>query len=309
VISAASLSTDPAKVQAVADWPVPSNIRELRGFLGLAGYYRKFVKHFGILAKPLTELLKKDQLFVWTPAHAEAFELLKAALCSAPVLALPDFTKPFHIETDASGSGISAVLQQDGHPLAFISKPLSNRNQGLTVYEKEYLAILLAVDHWRHYLLQAEFYIHTDHQSLTHLKDQRLHTAWQQKVFARLMGLRYKILYKKGTENGAVDALSQRRHPEQLMAISSITHQWLEAVVLSYQADLEANKLLSQLAINPESMPSYSLVQGVIRYKGRIWLGSSKAIQQQVLTAFHASPMGGHSGAPATYSRLKRLFF
>ena len=281
MISAAGLSTDPAKVQAVADWPVPSNVRELRGFLGLAGYYRKFVKHFGILAKPLTELLKKDQLFVWTPAHAEAFELLKAALCSAPVLALPDFTKPFHIETDASGSGISAVLQQDGHPLAFISKPLSNRNQGLTVYEKEYLAILLAVDHWRHYLLQAEFYIHTDHQSLTHLKDQRLHTAWQQKVFARLMGLRYKILYKKGTENGAVDALSQRRHPEQLMAISSITHQWLEAVVLSYQADLEANKLLSQLAINPESMPSYSLVQGVIRYKGRIWLGSSKPLQQQ----------------------------
>ena len=110
MISAAGLSTDPAKVQAVADWPVPSNIRELRGFLGLAGYYRKFVKHFGILAKPLTKLLKKDQLFVWTPAHAEAFELLKAALCSAPVLALPDFTKPFHIETDASGSGIGVVL-------------------------------------------------------------------------------------------------------------------------------------------------------------------------------------------------------
>ncbi|XP_066365145.1 uncharacterized protein [Miscanthus floridulus] len=242
MISAAGLSTDPAKVQAVVDWLVPSNIRELRGFLGLAGYYRKFVKHFGILAKPLIELLKKDKLFVWTPAHAEAFELLKAALCSALVLALLDFNKPFHIETDASGLGIGAMLQP-------------------------------------------------------------------QKVFARLMGLQYKILYKKGTKNGAVDALSQRRHLEQLMAISSITHQWLEAVVLSYQEDLEANKLLSQLSLNPESVPSYSLVQGVIRYKGRIWLGSSKPLQQQVLTAFHASPMGGHSGAPVTYSRLKRPFF
>ena len=107
----------------------------------------------GILAKPLIELLKKDQIFVWTLAHAEAFALLKAALCSAQVLALPDFNQPFHIETDASGSGIGAVLQQDGHPIAFISKPLSKRNQGLTVYEKEYLVILLAVDHWRHYLL------------------------------------------------------------------------------------------------------------------------------------------------------------
>ena len=91
VISADGLSTNPTKVRAVADWPVSSNIRELRGFLGLAGYYRKFVRHFGILAKPLTELLKRDQVFVWTPAHAKAFSLLKAALCSAPVLALPDF--------------------------------------------------------------------------------------------------------------------------------------------------------------------------------------------------------------------------
>jgi len=92
------------------------------------------------------------------------------------------------------------------------------------------------------------------------------------------------------------------------MAISSITHQWLEAVVLNYHADAAATKLLSHLAINPEAVPHYSLVQGVIRYKGRIWLGSSKAIQQQVLQAFHASPLGGHSGAPATYSRLKRFF-
>ena len=128
-------------------------------------------------------------------------------------------------------------------------------------------------------------------------------------MFARLVGLQYKILYKKGTENRATDALSRRHHLDQHMAISSITHQWLDAVVLSYQADLGATKLLSQLAINPESVPPYSLVQGVIRYKGRIWLGSSKAIQQQVLTAFHASLLGGHSGAPATYSRLKRLFF
>lgn len=153
VISAQGLSTDPAKVRAVADWPVPANVKELRGFLGLAGYYRKFVRHFGILAKPLTELLKKDQVFVWTSTHQQAFTMLKDALCSAPVLALSDFNRAFHIETDASGSGIRAVLQQDGHPIAYISKSLSKHNQGLTVYEKEYLAILLAVDSWRHYLL------------------------------------------------------------------------------------------------------------------------------------------------------------
>ena len=92
------------------------------------------------MAKPLTELLKKDQLFVWTPVHEHAFNLLKQALSTAPVLALPNFSLPFHIETDASGTGVGAVLHQQGHPIAFISKPLSPKNQRLTVYEKEYLA-------------------------------------------------------------------------------------------------------------------------------------------------------------------------
>lgn len=124
----AGLSTDPAKVKDVLDWPVPASVKELCGFLGLADYYRKFVRNFGILAKPLTNLLQKDQLFVWTNNHTMAFTFLKEDLCTAPVLALPDFSQPFHIDTDASGSGIGTVLHQNGHPLAFISKPLSQRN-------------------------------------------------------------------------------------------------------------------------------------------------------------------------------------
>lgn len=111
VISGDDLSTDPAKIQVVVDWPVPTSVKALRGFLGLDGYYRKFIRHFWIIAKPLTDLLKKDSCFVWTSGHQQAFELLKQALCSAPVLALPDFSLPFHIETDASGTGVGAVLQ------------------------------------------------------------------------------------------------------------------------------------------------------------------------------------------------------
>lgn len=189
VVSAAGVSTDPSKIQAVQDWPRPTSLKELRGFLGLAGYYRKFIKNFALIAKPLSDLLRKDSVFVWSFIQADAFSMLKKALCSAPVLALPDFSQPFHIETDACAVGIGAVLQQQGHPLAFISKALGPRNQGLSTYEKEYLAILLAVEHWRHYLLQGEFFIHTDQRSLIHLNEQRLHTAWQQKVFAKLQGL------------------------------------------------------------------------------------------------------------------------
>ena len=117
------------------------------------------------------------------------------------MLGILDFSIPFHLETDASGFGVGAVLLQNGHPLAFISKALGPRNQGLSVYEKGYLTILMAVDQWRHYLMNSEFIIHTDHRSLIHLNEQWLHTPWQQKVFSKLLGLRYKVIYCKGSEN------------------------------------------------------------------------------------------------------------
>jgi len=146
VISVVGISTDPSKIKAIQDWPTPKNVKEVRGFLGLAGYYRQFVKHFGMLAKPLTQLLCKDTPFHWTEVHDEAFLLLKQALTSAPCLALPNFTLPFHIEAEACAKGVGPVLVQNGHPLAYISKALGPKNQVLSTYEKEYMAILVAVD-------------------------------------------------------------------------------------------------------------------------------------------------------------------
>lgn len=127
-------------------WPVPQSVKDSRSFLGLAGYYRRFVKHFSIIARPLTDLLKKGTPFHWTDQQAQSFAALKSALTSAPVLVLPDFKKPFCIETDASGTGVGVVLMQGGRPLAFLSKTLGPRSQGLSTYEKEYIAILLALD-------------------------------------------------------------------------------------------------------------------------------------------------------------------
>jgi len=152
IISSQGVSTEPSKIVAVQQWPTPVSLKELRGFLGLTGYYRKFIKNYGMISKPLTLLLKKGTPFVWTPNTKQAFQLLKQALIQAPVLALPDFSKQFVLETDASDAGFGAVLMQEGHPIAYLSKPLSGPNQGLSTYEKECMAILWAVDKWRCYL-------------------------------------------------------------------------------------------------------------------------------------------------------------
>lgn len=309
VISADGVSTDESKIEAVRTWPKPENLKALRGFLGLSGYYRKFIRHYAIISQPLTALLKKGALFHWTDAQETAFQVLKTALSTAPVLALPDFTVPFVIETDACDVGIGAVLSQKGHPIAFVSRALGPRNKCLSVYEKEYLAILLAVQQWRPYLQLREFIIRTDHKSLTHLTDQRLHTDWQQKALTKLMGLQYTVQYKKGIHNGAADALSRKPvDASPLMAATVLKPVWLDNVAASYLSDSFVQQKLQKLAVDPAAEPGYSLVDGLLRYKGRIWIGNDPELQRTIISAFHDSPVGGHSGFPVTYRRLISLF-
>ena len=189
VISAAGVQTDPAKISAVRDWPVPTNVKQVRGFLGLTGYYRRFIKHYGIIRWSLSDFLKKDAVFTWTPTTEAAFQSLKTALAQAPVLALPDFKKTFMIETDASNNGIGAVLMQEGHPISYLSKALGPKAQALSTYEKECLALSMAVEKWKPYLQHREFTIYTDHKTLVHLETQQLTNSIQHKAFCKLLGL------------------------------------------------------------------------------------------------------------------------
>jgi hypothetical protein len=171
-------------------------VKELYIFLGLAGYYRKCVKHFSIISQPLTNLLK-NTIFIWTPGHELTFVTLKKASVPAPVLALANFAKPFIIETGASDADIGAILMQEGHPLVFLSKALGPKATGLSTYEKEYMVILLAVQQWCCYLQQGEFYNHTGYKSLSQLNEQRLHTVWQHKVFTKLLDCSTELCIKK----------------------------------------------------------------------------------------------------------------
>ncbi|KAF8398465.1 hypothetical protein HHK36_017393 [Tetracentron sinense] len=158
IISAQGVSANPGKISNMVSWSKPTSLKRLQGFLGLIGYYRKFIKNNGTISVPLTKLLKKG-CFEWSMEADVAFAKLKTALTSTPVLTLPDFTHPFSIECDTSDFGIGGVLTQDGCPIAFTSKGLVERHRGLSTYEKEMMAILHAVGKWRSYLLGRHFTI------------------------------------------------------------------------------------------------------------------------------------------------------
>jgi hypothetical protein len=198
VISRDGVATNSSKTEAMLSWKQPMNVIELRGFLGLTGYYRKFVKDYGIMARPLTRLLQKQQVFQWSEDAQVAFQELKQDMASTPILAPPKFDLPFTVETDASDVGLRAVLMLQGRPIAFLSKALGEKNKHISIYEKEFLALIMAVDKWRQYLQRGAFVIKIDHKSLTFLGDQQLQSDLQKKAMTKLMGLQYHIVYKKG---------------------------------------------------------------------------------------------------------------
>nr|GEW03098.1 hypothetical protein [Tanacetum cinerariifolium] len=154
-----------AKIEAMQKWPTHTIIKQLRGFLGLTGYYRRFIKNYPIISQPLITLLKNNA-FKWNESAEMAYQQLKKAMMEAPVLALPNFSQEFVVKTNASETGIGVVLCQNGHPIAYLSKTLAAKHQSLSTYEKEFLAVVVALEKWKGYLLDMHFKIRTDHFGL-----------------------------------------------------------------------------------------------------------------------------------------------
>lgn len=186
-------------------------------------------------------------------------------MATTPVLALPNFSEIFEVETDASDSGIGAVLMQKGQPIAFLSKALGVTHKHTSIYEKEFLALIMAVERWRQYLQRQEFIIKTDHKSLAYLSEQNLHSELQRKAMTRLMGMQFNIVYKKGKENMVADALSRVGHMMALQAVSTVQPLWIQEVANSYITDSHAQEILARLAVCSPDQQGYSLHQGVIR--------------------------------------------
>lgn len=170
------------------------------------------------------------------------------------------------VQKDASDLGFGAVLMQEGHHVAYLSKPVPGKNQGLSIYEKECMAIILAVDKWRPYLQNQEFVIRTYHRSLLHLTEQRVATKLQHKALLKLMDLQFKIVFKQGSTNMAADALS--RYPEKpaIAAISTCVPSWVDRLKEGYQDDSDTSKLLSDLQSLAGLFGDFTLTDGLIRF-------------------------------------------
>ncbi|KAJ0810360.1 putative nucleotidyltransferase, Ribonuclease H [Helianthus annuus] len=308
-ISSAGVAVDPEKITSIQNWPTPTSIKDIRSFLGLAGYYRRFIRHFAQVASPLTDLLKKSvEPFEWSSSAQEAFVTLKHLLSSAPVLRLPDFSKPFILETDASGTGIGAVLSQEHHPLAFFSQKLSDRLQQASAYTREMYAITQSIAKWRQYLLGHRFTIITDQQSLRNLNDQVIQTPEQHKWLGKLLGFDFDIIYRPGKHNEAADALSRLTH-SSFLALSTQHPSLLDSVRRALIIDPSLRTLQNNFLKDPNMFPGYCIKDDLLLYHNRLVIPSDPSIRQLLLREFHSSTSGGHSGISRTYHRLSSSFY
>jgi hypothetical protein len=219
VVSPEGIVVDPSKVKEVLQWKPPSTVSEVRSFLGLAGYYRRFIPNISKIMKPITKLLKKGNKYVWSEACDETFNHLKKLLTTSPVLAQPDTTKPFDVYCDASGTGLGGVLMQEGRVIPYSSRQLRRHEEHYPTHDLELAVVVMALRTWRHYLLGNVVHIYTDHKSLKYIFTQPDLNMRQRRWLELIKDYELEVHYHPEKANIIVDALSRKAHCNYLPAV------------------------------------------------------------------------------------------
>ncbi|XP_038979221.1 uncharacterized protein LOC120109561 [Phoenix dactylifera] len=301
-ISNGKISMEPSKVQAVLDWPELTNVAELRSFLGLANYYRRFVRGYSQIACPLTDLLKKGHKWLWTDECSAAFKSLKEAIASEPVLRLPDFSKSFEVHMDASNLALGGVLIQDGHPVAFESRKFNDTERRYTVHEKEMTAVIHCLDKWRHYLLGVPFMVVTDNVANTYFQTQKKLTPKQARWQEYMAEFDFEWVHRPGRQNLVADALSRKSLEGYVAAITSFQGDFLTRLKNFADTDPEYKKLLQ--AVNNGELQKYWVDGGLLHARGgRLFVPKGGGLRQILLKESHDPQWAGHPGA----ERMKAL--
>ncbi|KAG6479323.1 hypothetical protein ZIOFF_062786 [Zingiber officinale] len=298
---------DPKKVLAIVEWQTPSTIPELRSFLGLANYYRKFIAGYSKKAAPLTDLLKKNMRWDWSDACKEAFEKLKAAIASEPVLRLPDFELPFEVHTDASDRAIGGVLVQEGHPVAFESRKLNAAEQKYSAHEKEMVAVVHCLQVWRVYLLGTKFLVRTDNVANTFFATQKKLSPKQARWQEFLAEYDFAWEHKPGKHNQVADALSRKEVFATFYSISRVESDMMERIKAVAASDTAYGKLVQQ--VRDGVIRRYWIEDDLLVYKGgRVFVPAAGGLRKELLKETHDPLWAGHPGVERMLALLGRSY-
>lgn len=297
---------DEGKIKAIADWEVPANVKELRSFLGLTNYYRRFIKGYSAKAAPLTDLLKKDQGWAWSINCQRAFENLKRAVTEQPVLTLPNLERPFEVQTDASDFAIGGVLMQEGHPVAYESRKLNEAERRYTVQEKEMTAVVHCLRTWRHYLLGSRFLVKTDNVATSYFQTQKKLSPKQARWQDFLAEFDFAFQYKPGRENQVADALSRKA---ELAALSRPEGELLDIIRGGLQKDPVALGIITTVQKGQAKL--YKFEDGLLFYgrEQRLYVPDWHQLRRNLIKECHDTKWAGHPGTRRTRALLEREYF
>jgi len=308
LINHEGIQVDPAKIEAITKWEIPKNPTEIRSFLGLAGYYRRFIQNFSRIAVPLTKLTCKNAKYDWGSKQNEAFEILKQKLTNAPILALPEGSEDFAIYCDASKLGLGCVLMQREKVIAYASRQLKKHEENYTTHDLELGAIMFALKIWRHYLYGSRFIAFTDHKSLKHIFEQKDLNMRQRRWMETLSDYDCDIRYHEGKANVVADALSRKfqEKPKRVRALR-----------IDLRFDLiEQIKSVQETAINDNKEKLKGMVKdlekdtdGIWKFQKRIWVPIQGNLRERILKEAHHSKYTIHPGKDKMYQDLKRTFW
>ncbi|GJT07928.1 putative reverse transcriptase domain-containing protein [Tanacetum coccineum] len=323
VIDSEGIHVDPAKIESIKDWTSPKSPTEIRQFLGLAGYYRRFIEGFSKIAKPMTKLTQKKIKFEWGDKQEAAFQLLKQKLCSAPILALPEGSEDFIAYCDASKKGLGAVLMQREKVISYASRQLKIHEKNYTTHDLELGAVVFALKIWRHYLYGTKCTVFTDHKSLQHILDQKELNMRQRRWLELLSDYDCDIRYHPGKANVVADALSRKEREPPLRVRALVMTISLDLPKQILNAQTEARKpeniksedvggMLVENAKFPEAIREQKLeprADGTLCLNGRSWLPCYGDLRTVIMHESHKSKYSIHPGSDKMYQDMKKLYW